>query len=92
MPYHAAGTTQRHFRTHIDKDGGILRWERMGRASKWFGGLCFVGNFDISFISKGWELVGRSSDRIAIVDHPEPLHGIVPFKAEWTTVRGGQET
>ena len=79
MPYHAAGTTQRHFRTHIDKDGGILRWERMGRASKWIGGRKFA----ISFIYKrfGTSLDARRTASTWF-DHPEPAHESMSFKAD----------
>ena len=39
-------------------------------------------------LQKGRVLVGRSSDRKAMVDHPEPLHETMPFKAEFGPTSG----
>ena len=41
---------------------------------------CFGGKFcHFLHLQKDGQLVGRSSDQIAMADHPEPPHGSVSF-------------
>ena len=50
-------------------------------------------NLPFPSFATGRVLVGRSSDRIAMVDHPEPLIESVPFKAKFLyNPVGGQDT
>ena len=54
--------------------------ENAANAVKVVSRTCFGGKFcHFLHLQKGRVLVGRSSDRMAIVSHPEPLEGSVPF-------------
>ena len=71
----------------------VLGVEKWGARLSEFEGRALAEKFAISFISTGRVLVGRSSDRIAMVDHPEPLIESVSLKAKFLyNPVGGQDT